>query len=246
MSASEEQEQELEVLESIYPDELTKISATEFSIKIALEEPDVDTEAEGYEAPAIVLRVTYSPDYPNQAPTLALSLPSLESGAPHSLSFPADEPPLVAALDTAVEENMGMAMVFTLTTTLKEAAEEILRSRAEEAERVRAEAARIEEEKEMEKFRGELVTREVFERWRESFMREVREKKEAAEREREEAEAKSGKKSGNVSGVGGAGKKLTGRELFERGLVGGADDDGEVDEEEATAAPDVSKLEIDA
>ncbi|KAK6335531.1 hypothetical protein TWF696_002304 [Orbilia brochopaga] len=245
MSATEEQEQELEVLESIYPDELTKISSTEFTIRLALEVPDVDVDVEGYEAPAVLLRVTYTTDYPSEAPTLALSLPPLESGAPHPLSFPTDEPPLLSALDTAVEENMGMAMVFTLATTLKEAAEGILRSRAEEAQRIREEAARIEEEKEMEKFRGELVTREVFERWRESFMAEMREKKEREEREREEADAKSGKRSGNVSGVGAGGKKLTGRELFERGLVGGMDDDGEVDEDEA-ATPDVGKLEINA
>ncbi|KAF3909887.1 hypothetical protein ABW21_db0207860 [Orbilia brochopaga] len=264
MSATEEQEQELEVLESIYPDELTKISSTEFTIRLALEVPDVDVDVEGYEArkssrtshhvvplanfddiAAVLLRVTYTADYPSEAPILALSLPSLDSGDPHPLSFPDDEPPLQSALATAVEENMGMAMVFTLATTLKEAAEEILRSRAEEAQRIRDDAARLEEEKEMEKFRGELVTREVFQRWRESFRAEMREKKEREEREREEAEAKSGKRSANVSGVGAGGKRLTGRELFERGLVGGMDDDGEVDEEEV-ATPDVGKLEINA
>ncbi|KAF3935096.1 hypothetical protein ABW19_dt0206121 [Dactylella cylindrospora] len=241
MSASEEQEQELEVLESIYPDELTKISDTEFTILLSLEEPDVDTEAEGYEAPSILLRVTYTPNYPNEAPTLALSLPSYSS--PHPLTFPDDEKPLHAALDTAVEENLGMAMIFTLATTLKEAAEDIIRGRAEEAQKAREEAARIEEEKEMEKFRGELVTKEVFEKWREAFMKEMREKKEAEEKEREEAEMKGGKKSGNASGLGPGGRKLTGKELFERGLVGGNDEDGEPEDEDT---PDVGKLEIKA
>ncbi|EPS36731.1 hypothetical protein H072_9707 [Dactylellina haptotyla CBS 200.50] len=239
MSATEEQEQELEVLESIYPDELNKISDTEFTIQLSLEEPNVDVDAEGYEAPTILLRVTYTPKYPEEAPVLAFSLPSSD----HPLTFPEDEEPLQAALDTAVEENMGMAMVFTLTTTLKEAAETILRSRAEEAQRVRDEVARIEEEKEMEKFRGELVTKEVFEKWREAFLKEQKEKKEAEDREREEAEAKSGKKSGNTSGVGLGGKKLTGRDLFERGLAGGVDDDDDGEDEET---PDVAKLEIKA
>ncbi|KAK6356453.1 hypothetical protein TWF718_000812 [Orbilia javanica] len=240
MSATEEQEQELEVLESIYPDELTKISDKEFTIRLSLEEPDVDVDAEGYEAPIIFLRVTYTPDYPNAAPDLSISL---DSPSGHPLTFPADEAPLVSALDTAVEENMGMAMVFTLATTLKEAAESILRDRADEARRVRDEAARIEEEKEMEKFRGELVTREVFENWRLAFIQEMKEKKEREEREREEAEAK-GRRSGNVSGVGAGGKKLTGRELFERGLVGGMDDEDDEDAPEET--PDVGKLEIKA
>ncbi|KAF3078644.1 hypothetical protein TWF569_004286 [Orbilia oligospora] len=240
MSASEEQEQELEVLESIYPDELTKISDKEFSIRLSLEEPDVDVDAEGYEAPIVFLRVTYTPDYPNAAPDLSISL---DSPSTHPLTFPGDEAPLVSALDTAVEENMGMAMVFTLATTLKEAAESILRDRADEARRIRDEVARIEEEKEMEKFRGELVTKEVFENWRLAFIKEMKEKKEQEEREREEAEAK-GRRSGNVSGVGPAGKKLTGRELFERGLVGGMDEDDEDDAPEET--PDVGKLEIKA
>ncbi|KAF3312279.1 hypothetical protein TWF173_007433 [Orbilia oligospora] len=240
MSASEEQEQELEVLESIYPDELTRISDKEFSIRLSLEEPDVDVDAEGYEAPIVFLRVTYTPDYPNAAPDLSISL---DSPSTHPLTFPDDEAPLVSALDTAVEENMGMAMVFTLATTLKETAESILRDRADEARRIREEVARIEEEKEMEKFRGELVTKEVFENWRLAFIKETKEKKEQEEREREEAEAK-GRRSGNVSGVGTAGKKLTGRELFERGLVGGMDEDDEDDAPEET--PDVGKLEIKA
>ncbi|KAK6544352.1 hypothetical protein TWF694_001053 [Orbilia ellipsospora] len=243
-AATEEQEQELEVLESIYPDELTKISDTEFTIQVSLEEPNVDVEAEGYEAPTILLRVTYTPTYPDTAPDLSISLPPTDSDNPHPLSFPSDEPPLTAALATAVEENLGMAMVFTLTTTLKEAGETILRSRADEAQRIRDEAARLEEEKEMEKFRGELVTKEVFERWMENFKKEMKEKKEAEEREREEAELRSGRRSGNVSGTGAGGKKLTGRELFERGLVGGGDDEDDEEGEEET--PDVGKLEIKA
>ncbi|KAK6363698.1 hypothetical protein TWF730_001118 [Orbilia blumenaviensis] len=242
MSATEEQEQELEVLESIYPDELTKISDTEFTIRLSLEEPDVDVDAEGYEAPIIILRVTYPPTYPNAAPTLAISL---SNPSTHPLTFPEDEQTLTAALDTAVEENMGMAMVFTLTTTLKETAESILRDRADEARRIRDEAARVEEEKEMEKFRGELVTREVFEAWRLAFIKEMKEKKEREEKEKEEAEAK-GRRSGNVSGVGAGGRKMTGRELFEKGLVGGMDDDEAEDEVVEETAPDVGKLEIKA
>ncbi|KAF3905480.1 hypothetical protein ABW20_dc0107208 [Dactylellina cionopaga] len=261
MSATEEQEQELEVLESIYPDELTsnvslnihiiengpansklEISDTEFTIRISLDEPAVDPEAEGYEAPAILLRVAYPAKYPEEAPNLELSLPSASD---HPLTFPDDEPPLQAALATAIEENMGMAMVFTLTTTLKEAAETILNARADEAQRAREEIARIEEEKEMEKFRGELVTKEVFEKWREAFLKETKERKEKEVREKEEAEAKSGRKGGNTGGLGLAGKKLTGRELFERGLAGGGDDD-DIEDEVEEGTPDVGKLEINA
>jgi len=251
MSATEEQEQELEVLESIYPDELTKKSATEFSILISIEEPGVDTETEGYEAPSIILSVVYTTDYPNSAPELSISLPPSSSSQPHPIDLSTDEPTLLSALHTAVSENLGMAMIFSLTTTLKESAESILRGRYEAVLAARTERARIEEEKENEKFRGEIVTKEVFERWREGFMKEMKEKKEREEKEREEELLKSsggGKKGGNVGGLTIGGRRMTGREMFEKGLAGGVDDDAEIEleEDENVKVPDVGKLNIKA
>jgi len=133
---------------------------------------------------------------------------------------------------------MGMAMVFTLTSTLKDTAETIIRERVEQAEAVQAEIARKEEEKEMEKFRGEMVTKEVFEKWRLEFRTEIRERKEREEREREEQAEKARKGATQ-------GKKLTGRELFERGLAGGVEDDIEAEDEEEEIL-EVDKLKLSA
>jgi hypothetical protein len=164
---------------------------------------------------------------------------TLESSGPASpwLTFPEDKETLLAALNEAANENMGMAMVFALASTLKEAAEGLMNERVLQKQQERDAEARQEEEKEMEKFRGELVTRERFVEWRRQFMQE----KEDARRkisEDEEAEGKRGQKA-NVKEVE---KKLTGRELWERGLVGAIDDE-EGDDDEGNVM-DLQKLKL--
>jgi len=140
-----------------------------------------------------------------------------------------------------------MAMVFTLATVLKEAAEALVHERAQAVETEREKKLRAEEEKEMEKFRGNLVTKERFQEWRLKFRAEIEEARKKAEEEREQEE--KGKKGGGGGGGGGQGmglgkdgkeKKLSGKELWERGLVGNVDEE-EVDGEEV----DISKLRVE-
>ena len=76
------------------------------------------------------------------------------------------------------------------------------------------------EEEENRKFHGQAVTRESFLEWRESFRGEM-EKAEEEKRKREEAE--EGKKK-----IGKGEDRMTGRELWEKGLVG----KGEEEEDE--------------
>lgn len=85
------------------------------------------------------------------------------------------------------------------------------------------------EAKENAKFHGEKVTRESFLRWREKF-REEMDMREEEERLRREAEmkGKGGKKE----------EKLTGRELWERGMV------GKVEEEDAELEDAVEGLKV--
>lgn len=177
------------------------------------------------------MHVSYPPTYPNVAPDLDITF---DEGSPTSigLSFPDDKPALIDALSETIEENLGMAMVFTLTSTLKEAAESLIHERATRKDQEREALLRQEEEKEMEKFRGELVNRERFLEWRAGFVAE----KEAEKKrllEEEEAEGKRGQKSNAKPEE----KKLTGRELWERGLAGNVDED----EEEGV---DISKLKL--
>jgi hypothetical protein len=122
--------------------------------------------------------------------------------------------------------------------TLKESAEQLVTERAQVTRDARAqEVARAEEEEENRKFRGTAVTRESFLAWRESYRREMEE----AERIRaEEAVAEDKKKRG-----GGAKEesKLTGRQLWERGLTGKVEED---DDEGMDGLDGVEKLKIHA
>jgi hypothetical protein len=125
-----------------------------------------------------------------------------------------------------------MAMIFTLVTVLKDSAELLITER-QNAKQALAdiEAARLEEE-ENKKFQGEAVTRESFIAWRARFMKEQEddEKRAIEEKELEDKKARIKKEE----------KKMTGRELWEKGLVGKVDEDEDEDED----AVDIEKLKI--
>lgn len=153
------------------------------------------------------------------------------------LDISEDKAELLQALAPTIEDSLGMAMVFTLVTTLKESAENMINERLQKAEAIRDQALRKKEEEENRRFHGSLVTKERFLEWRENFKKEMQEK-ERRQREEEEAEDKK-KKSGTRPDE----KKLTGKQLWERGLVGkGEEDDAEGEGEDAIAA--VEKLQI--
>ena len=122
-----------------------------------------------------------------------------------------------------------MQMVFTLISTLKESAEALITDRQKAKQAEKETEARKAEEAENVKFQGEAVTRESFLKWREEFKRE----KEDEERRREEREEEARKKK--AGGSGKAEERLTGRQLWERGLVG-KDDEDEEEVEDAVAA----------
>lgn len=110
-------------------------------------------------------------------------------------------------------------MIFTLISSIKEGAENLVAASVAAEQDARDAEKRKEEEEEDKKFSGRRVTRESFAAWREGFRMELRERELEEDRRREEAE---GKKKGNKE------EKLSGRELWERGLVGKIeeDDDG--------------------
>ncbi|KAL9108867.1 MAG: hypothetical protein Q9227_006398 [Pyrenula ochraceoflavens] len=186
----EEQREEREVLDSIFPDEITA---------------------------TILLNVSYPESYPDVAPNLDIT------NAPDAPRHPLldlgeDKARLLDALQPAIEDSLGMAMVFTLVSTLKDAAELLISERQAAAQALKdVEAAKAEEE-ENRKFHGTAVTRETFLEWRERFRTEmaVKEKKEQEEREAEERKKRGGKPED---------KKLTGKQLWERGLAGKVEDE---------------------
>ncbi|KAI1410778.1 RWD-domain-containing protein [Hypoxylon sp. FL1857] len=230
----EEQVEEREVLDSIFPDEITDISDTEYRISIKLDLPDDDHNGddEAPEPPTLVLYVRYPENYPDEAPILDLSPPQNATPHPH-FSVAADKDQLLKGLEDTIQENIGMAMIFTLVTTLKEEAEQLITKRKEETAKAHEEALLAAEREENKKFHGTPVTPETFMKWREGFLKEM-EEKQRKEEEEKLAELKKAKVKEPV--------RLTGRQLWERGLVGKGDDE----DEDSIPTEQVQELKIGA
>ncbi|KAF2748137.1 RWD-domain-containing protein [Sporormia fimetaria CBS 119925] len=211
----EEQKEEREILESIYPDEITDVSETEFRISILLDVTPPDDEQ--LDPPTIILTIQYPPNYPDEAPILDIRMPPNAPKYPY-LDIQEDKDRLLSSLQDTIEENLGMAMIFTLVSTLKDGAELLITERANAKQALAEIAAQKEEEEENKKFQGEAVTRESFLAWREKFRRELAEEE---QRRVEEKEAEDKRKKVKEE------KKLTGKELWQQGLVGKVEEDDE-------------------
>lgn len=164
-----------------------------------------------------MLSVSYPETYPDVAPNLDLSNPPNAPKHP-LLDVSEDKAQLLKSLDATIEENLGMAMVFTLVSTLKEAAEQLIIERQGALQAQKDQEAAKADEEENRKFHGTVVTRERFIEWREKFLAEMAEKE---RKEKEEQEVEDKKKRGGKPEE----KKMTGRQLWEGGLVGKVDED---------------------
>ncbi|KAI0124673.1 RWD domain-containing protein [Xylariales sp. AK1849] len=213
----EDQVEEREVLDSIFPEEITDISDTEYRISILLDIPPDDSDEEASEPPTIILHVRYPDTYPDEAPHLDLSPPQNAPLHPY-FSVASDKTSLLSGLDETIQENLGMAMIFTLVTTLKENAEQLIGDRQAEAAKQHEEVLLAAEREENKKFHGTPVTPESFLEWREGFVKEMEEDRVRKEEERL-AELKKARAKEE--------KKLTGKQLWERGLVGKIDEEEE-------------------
>ncbi|KAJ5107873.1 hypothetical protein N7456_004548 [Penicillium angulare] len=227
----EDQIEEREVLDSIFPDEITDISETSYKVSITLETPPHDPEES--EPPVIYLEVSYPDEYPDVAPELNISAPPNAPRYPR-LDVYEDRDQLLQSLQEPIEENMGMAMVFTLVSALKESAEDLMVERANAVQVEREQVAAKLEAEENAKFQGTPVNRETFLTWMAGFQKEI---KDEELRLKEEKEAEDKKKKATKEE-----KKLTGRQLWERGLAS----KGDYDDEDGVDAIPVDKLKIAA
>jgi hypothetical protein len=181
----------------------------------------------------MLLTVRYPEDYPDKAPVLEVSAP--QNATPHTyLNLAEDKDELLQGLEATIEENLGMAMVFTLVSALKDAAEQLVVDRKKAAADAHEEAVLAAEREENKKFHGTPVTPETFIAWRALFLKEMEEIRIKEEEERL-AELKKARIKEPV--------KLTGRQLWERGLATGAveeegDDDG-------ISVEDIRKLKLE-
>ncbi|XP_059424099.1 RWD domain-containing protein 1-like [Carassius carassius] len=183
----EEQRNELEAIESIYPDSFTLLSEKPTSFTIT-----VTSDAGGNEETVeVTLKFTYVEKYPDEPPLWEIfSQENLEDS---------DTEDILTLLKQQAEENLGMVMIFTLVTAVQEKLNEIidqLKNRREE-EKLRKETEA--EEAEKRAFQGTVVTIENFLSWKARFEQEMIELKKKRQKEEEQP------------GKG----KLTGKQLFE-------------------------------
>ncbi|CAG8236403.1 unnamed protein product [Penicillium salamii] len=225
----EDQIEEREVLDSIFPDEITDISETSYRVSITLDVLEYGEEEE--EQPVICLEVSYPEEYPDVGPNLSITSPPNAPRHPR-LDVQEDRDQLMQALQPTIEENMGMAMVFTLVSALKESAEQLMTERADAIQAEKDQAAAAREEEENRKFHGTAVTVQSFLEWSAKFKKEMEE--ETRLREEKEIEDKKKKTAKDE-------KKLTGRQMWEKGLA-----KGDYDEEDDDAMPAVEKLKVAA
>lgn len=133
-----------------------------------------------------------------------------------------DKDRLLDGLTETIEENIGMAMIFTLYSTLKDNAEQLIAERQAEARHQEELQMLAREAEENKKFNGTPVTIETFKSWRDEFRAEMEEIK--AEREEAEEIAEKKKNRGKDTVV-----PLTGRQIWERGLAGKIEEDDDYD-----------------
>ncbi|XP_040020225.2 RWD domain-containing protein 1 isoform X2 [Gasterosteus aculeatus] len=184
---AEEQRNELEAIESIYPDSFTVLSdePTSFTITVT---SDAGENGEIVEA---TLKFTYVEKYPDEPPQWEIfSQENLED---------TDVEDILALLLQQAEENLGMVMIFTLVTAVQDKLNEIvdmMKNRREEEKRQKEAEA---EEAEKVLFHGTVVTIENFLTWKAKFELEM-----AVLRSKKQKEEEQGGKL-----------KLTGKQLFE-------------------------------
>uniref|UniRef100_A0A3B4C586 RWD domain-containing protein 1 n=1 Tax=Pygocentrus nattereri TaxID=42514 RepID=A0A3B4C586_PYGNA len=183
----EEQRNELEAIESIYPDSFTVLSENPTSFTITV----TSDAGENDETVQVTLKFTYVEKYPDEPPLWEIhSQENLEDS---------DTEDILTLLKQQAEENLGMVMIFTLVTAVQEKLNEIIdqiKSRREEEKQRKEREA---EEAEKQAFQGTVVTIENFLSWKARF-------------EQEMAELKRKKMKEDDSGK----SKLTGKQLFER------------------------------
>ena len=201
----EEQLEEIEILESIYPDEIERINEESISILINLE-----CEADQ----GLIVEVEFPEDYPESViPVIKISPddtdPTIGKGEKYSYKLTnKDCSDLRNQAIEIAEENLGMPSIFTIVSAIKENAESLYEARIRSMEVERLKKLEIEEAKEQEKFKGTPVTKESFNAWRLKFRAEM-----GLDKEKE-----------RING------RYTGREIFDKGLY---KEEDEEEEEEA-------------
>jgi len=175
----------------------------------------------------ITLKVHYTDDYPQSLPELSLD--------PVDTEFSDEEiDRLLQGLRDVGEDNLGMAMTFTLVSHLREQLAQLLRERVEKRKIEEQEKERLELEAEAARTRGTPVTVVSFNAWKAKFDKEMNQKKSVEEEEKLKASSPKEREEYKKYAT-----RLTGRQLFERNRH--LEDEGLM--EDGTVSVDVSQYE---
>ncbi|KAF8844984.1 RWD-domain-containing protein [Paxillus ammoniavirescens] len=215
-------QEEFEVLESIYPSELSILSDRQIQIDV---EPDVIVD--GAELFKLKLSLDYPDDYPD-------ALPKLELEAVDGELNESERDTLLQSLADVGDENMGMAMTFTLVSHLREQLSSLVEKRVQTRMAEEHEKERLAIEAEEARTRGTPVTIESFKAWKAKFDREMAQKK--LRDEEEKLRALTPKEREEFKKIG---TRWTGRQLFERNRNLEHEDDSLM--EEGTVSVDFSQ-----
>ncbi|XP_059690300.1 RWD domain-containing protein 1 isoform X2 [Gavia stellata] len=161
---SEEQRNELEALESIYPDSFTVLSEkpTTFTITVTSEAGENDEKK-----------------YPDETPLYEIvSQENLDDN---------DVTDIIKLLEQQAEENLGMVMIFTLVSAVQDKLNEIVDQIKTRREEEKKQKEREAEEEEKQRFHGTPVTIENFLNWKAKFDAELLEIKRKKMKEEEQA-----------------------------------------------------------
>lgn len=218
--AAEVRQEELEVLESILDTDFEKINDEELTVRV---EPEEGTTLEPM---VILLRVKYTPNYPDELPDMSLDI--VEEGTEDDRLTEADQMKLIDGLKAAGEENMGMAMVYALAMQLKESLTELLVAKAS-ARELEEQAAQLRvQEAELAKPKGTPVTRERFLEWRRKFEVEVKIKRDKELQDEIKALPPKERKEREQFQ-----SRLTGKQIYELRRTGTTGGDEDAEEEDA-------------
>lgn len=182
----EEQNDEFEALESIYPESFTCISDNpcSFSVKVCSEDDENEQEPV-----SVTLQFTYPETYPDEKPLFEIV--DLEGTFDEAQTDALNE-----LINTQMEENLGTVMVFTIMSAVQEFLNEHIDTIKENIQLEKERKEREEKEAEQRKCHGTPVTVASFMAWKKDFLAEMAE----IERLRSQETKKS--------------KKLSGKQIF--------------------------------
>jgi hypothetical protein len=206
MNYAQEQAQEIETLSYIYiENELNIESEIKFQINIRSEEDCIWPVVQEEESEWIAtLHVEYTPTYPEEMPLLDLESIYL---------YDQEIEQLKQEINEQCKEALGDAMIYTISTWLRDRMEVLIKDRTEREEREDDEAKEKLEAEEKKRYQGTPVTKESFMHWQKTFIEEAKQTLKQGKPVSTSFQAALA-----IEKAIGASSKPTGKQLFERDM----------------------------